>query len=274
VWDQIRVRFTAKTQELWHAGWFRDFDSRSSTLVTSVPPDPAQSAPAFCGVATPDQLKQMRRTLSQFYDESRSRKRPAEGWDDGLAWSSIVLPYLESIWATGDGPLAANVVHTIADRIYASMDRRTVESEPEDKGAPRLGWPGVSCEIWGAHGAFGGEGYGWGAVMPAHIIRSLLGVRETEDVNELGICPNLADSFMTPGKRYGIAGLRCSGAEGLAVEYRVIDGSRVAVSVGLHAGISIQSVLGANKTEKAVQRDGAAWRFEAENHERCILRLG
>jgi hypothetical protein len=66
-------------------------------LVTELPPDPAQSAPAFYGVATAQQLGEMRRTLSRFYETSHSRELWAEDWDDGLAWSSIVLPYLESV---------------------------------------------------------------------------------------------------------------------------------------------------------------------------------
>ena len=67
-----------------------------------------------------------------------------------------MLPYLESIWATGESELAAEVVETVAERIYASMDRHSMEAEGGAESKHKLGWPGVSCEIWGAHGAFRG----------------------------------------------------------------------------------------------------------------------
>ena len=178
-WQQVEQTYTAKTQELWKDDWFFDADARNGRLVTNAGRDAAQSAPAFCGVATPEQKNRMAATLRQMYEDSLRRgKESATGWDDGLNWSSVMLPYLESLWAAGQDALLADVIATIAERIYPSMDRRSVE--PSDAGSkrPALGWPGVSCEIWGAHGAFGGEGYGWGAVLPAHIIRSVIGFRE------------------------------------------------------------------------------------------------
>src|SRR5205823_6251164 len=198
----------------------------SMQLVTSVPPDPAQSAPAFCGIATPDQRVQMRAVLRKMYEKSRATaENPAQGWEDGLAWSSLMLPYVESIWATEDTSLAGEVIWMAAERIYRSMDRRSVE---DDAGAenrrPKLGWPGVSCEIWGAHGAFGGEGYGWGAVMPAHIIRSLLGIRETQDPRELWVCPNLPQPLLAARKRYGLISLRCGTiADPFDIDYLILD---------------------------------------------------
>ncbi len=106
-WKQVQATFTARTQTLWKNGWFRDFDSRTGRLVTDVEPDPAQSAALFCGVANADQTREALLTLHKLYDASRARrKQPAQGWDDGLAWSSLVLPYLESVWSAGDYVLA------------------------------------------------------------------------------------------------------------------------------------------------------------------------
>ena len=89
-------------------------------------------------------------------------------------WSSLVLPYLESLWVAGEMQLLSQVVQTIAERVYTSTDRRSVPSVFATIGdannisgaRQKLGWPGVICEIWGSEGAYGGERYGWGAVLP------------------------------------------------------------------------------------------------------------
>jgi hypothetical protein len=64
-WKGLGERFAGQTQTLWHQDWFRDFDSRNNAIVTSVPADPAQSAAAFCGIATTKQLQRMQTTLQK-----------------------------------------------------------------------------------------------------------------------------------------------------------------------------------------------------------------
>ena len=154
-----------------------------------------------------------------------------------------MLPYLESLWAAGDRALAAEVVAATADRIYKSMDRstETLRSGTDTYGG--LGWPGVSCEIWGCRGAFGGEGYGWGAVMPAHIIRTLMGFRETEIQGQVLICPNLPPSLGSEGKQYGIQGLNY-GATRLSLSYTLLSQERLLVDVECSGGIQVRSVYG------------------------------
>jgi hypothetical protein len=271
-WEEVTRTYTAKTQELWSGDWFHDFDTRSNQLATSAGRDPAQAAPAFCGLANEEQKRRMVPTLRKFFDDSKALGRqPASGWDDGLAWSSLMLPYVESIWSTGEGELAAQVVATIADRIYTSMDRRSVEAEmPESR--PRLGWPGVSCEIWGAHGAFGGEGYGWGAVMPAHIIRSIAGFRETEDPDKVWLCPNLITEMMKPGTRYAIQALR-HGDDTLDLALHVVDPQRVRVEGRWRGHTRTTSVAGANSKPVELSASGINWHFEAQNHSRHLLTL-
>ncbi len=270
-WREIQRVFTQKTQELWRGDWFHDFDTRSMKLVTETGRDPAQAAPAFCGIATVEQMRQMRATLRQFYERSKARAgQPAAGWDDGLAWSSIVLPYLESAWSAGVGELAAEVVMMIADRIYRSLDRRTVEEDDASK-RPRLGWPGVSCEIWGAHGAFGGEGYGWGAVMPAHIIRSLIGFRETEQADSIQICPNFPAALAIAGKRYEIRGLHYAGDRfDLAA---LMTAAGVRVEIAWRGAMRIMSGSGADGTPLRIETSAQRNAFDAANHRRYILRL-
>jgi hypothetical protein len=269
-WQNIQRTFTAKAQELWSGDWFHDFDTRSNNLVTTTSRDPAQSAPAFCGVASSEQMRLMRRTLRQFFQDSQARRaQPAAGWDDGLAWSSLVLPYIESVQAAGDGELAGEVIAAIADRIYKSMDRRSVSAATN---APKLGWPGVSCEIWGAHGAFGGEGYGWGAVMPAHIIRNLAGFRETERADEIGLWPNLPAALAVPGKWYAIRGIHFAG-DRLDLVLKVHDPAQMQIDVRWRGATQVRSVANNGGTQIRAERSDRTWRFDAENHGRYVVRL-
>jgi hypothetical protein len=70
------------------------------------------------------------------------------------------------------------------------------------------GWPGGSCEVWGSQGAYGGEGYGWGAVLPPRIIRNVFGFRDPQKPDEVPVSPNLPKSFRVSGKTNRIADLR------------------------------------------------------------------
>lgn len=68
------------------------------------------------------------------------------------------------------------------------------------------------CEVWGAQGAYGGEGYGWGAVLPAHIIRNLIGFRDPRQPDELPLALNLPEAFMVGGRTYRAVNLQYRGA--------------------------------------------------------------
>jgi hypothetical protein len=193
------------------------------------------------------------------------------GWD---VLARGVLHDSESIWATGDRALAAEVVSTIAERIYTSMDRRSVEQDSNSQSPPKLGWPGVSCEIWGAHGAFGGEGYGWGAVMPAHIVRTLMGLRETQNQSDIWVCPNLPVDFLKPGEQYGLRRFRCgTAADRFDINYSVIDSTKIAVTVAFPNGTEVASVRSENQPLKQVNGENNPCQFEAFNNERYLLRL-
>jgi len=185
-------------------------------------------------------------------------------WEDQLAWSSFVLPYLESIWAIGDYSLAADTVEMIAERIYPSMDRRTP--------GEHAGWPGVSCEIWGAQGAFGGEGYGWGAVLPAHIIRNVLGLREAANPRMLEIAPNFPASLAGTGKQYGMERFRY-GATQVAITMKFIDDQRLIISGECSGARSVVKVSD-GRSGIGLEKKGKGWQFEAANHTRYTLTLG
>jgi len=271
-WRALQKDFAAKTQQLWENDWFHDYDTRAGHLVTVATRDPSQAAPAFCGVATDEQKRQILPTLRAMYEELK-----AQGGNDvpqgnfSLDWSSFVLPFLESAWSAGDRDLVAATVELIADRIYTGMDRRTVEGPAGLDGKPRhLGWPGVSCEVWGASGAFGGEVYGWGAVMPAHILRNLMGLRETEDARRITLAPSFGPSLAGQGKRYGVSGFSY-GRHRLDVAYALADGERIQANVVVAGGI--EAVTDAAGHPLRLEQASGVCRFEVVNHGRYIVTL-
>ena len=271
-WRALQHNYAEKTQQLWKNDWFHDYDTQAGQLVTGTTRDPSQAAPAFCGIATEEQKQRILPTLRSMYEELKaqaSKDVPQGGFS--LDWSSFVLPFLESAWSSGDGGLVAETVELIANRIYTGMDRRTTEGPAGPDGKPRrLGWPGVSCEIWGASGAFGGEGYGWGAVMPAHIMRDLVGLRETDDARRITLAPNFGSSLAARGKRYGIEGF-LYGRYRFDLVCALTDERRIQVEVQSSEGV--EAVSDAGNQPLRVERKGGRSRFEVVNHERYTLTL-
>ena len=278
-WRKTQQVYAAKTQALWNEDWFYDFDTRNGQPVTSVGRDLGQVAPLFCGIASDEQQEKMRPALRKFFTDSVAGYPAAAGfedWQDGLHWSSLVLPYIESVWSSAELELASQVIQAIAERIYSSTDRRSLTIAPSDRpqpaNAPKLGWPGVSCEVWGAQGAYGGEGYGWGAVLPAHIIRNLIGFRDPRQPDELSLSPNLPNLFMVQGRTYRVLNLQYC-AEFLELAIHVLDAQRVRVEgtwSGSFRAVAVKDTRGAKVSLEAT---GLRWQFEGSNHQQYFVRI-
>jgi hypothetical protein len=276
-WKKNQQLYAAKTQPLWKEDWFYDFDKRNGQLVTSVGHDVGQVAPVFCGIANDEQRQKMRPALRKFFTDSLAGHPSTAGfedWQDGLHWSSLVLPYVESLWSAAELELVSQVIHSIADRVYTSTDRRYLTPSNSEGNSPaktpRLGWPGISCEVWGAQGAYGGEGYGWGAVLPAHIIRSVVGFRDPQQSDELPLSPNLPNSFMVVGRTYRVVNLQYRGAL-LDLLIRVLDSQRVRVEGRWSESLRSVAVKDAKGANIPLQGSGSVWQFEGENHQHYFV---
>jgi hypothetical protein len=257
-WKGLRETYAEKTQKLWNGrDWFNDFDARTMTAITTVERDAGQTGPIFCGVTRPEQTASMIPTLRKFCEDSRDGKA---GEDDPMLWPSLMLPYIESLWTARESELLSDVVHLIAERIYRSTDRRTIGLGTGERGSP-VGWPGVSCEMWGHQGARGGEGYGWGATMPAHIIRNILGVRETAEANQLLLSPNLPRAFMMPGCTYALENLTLR-SRPFSVRYAVSGAETVEVTGKWAAGeIQVESASDGSRAGGGTEK----FSFQARN---------
>jgi hypothetical protein len=278
-WAKIRQLYATKTQSLWKEDWFYDFDTRSGQLVTSVARDIGQVAPVICGIATREQQQRMMPTFRKFFADSLAGHASTPGfedWQDGLHWSSLVLPYVESLWLAGELELLSQVVQAIADRVYVTTDRRSI-ALPSSGGkpsadTPKLGWPGISCEVWGANGAYGGEGYGWGAVLPAHIIRSLIGIRDPRETDELPLSPNLPDAFMVSGRSYRVLNMQYRGGL-LGLTMQVLNPQRLRLEGVWSGSVRTVGVKDAAGTSVPLQVSGSSWQFEATNHHQYLVHI-
>ena len=143
-------------------------------------------------------------------------------------------------------------------------DRRSIDPKQE------LGWPGVSREMWSvAKGADGAEGYGWGATLPAHIIRSIFGVREnrqqTSPQFELG--PNLPHKLFEAGRAFGLRNIHYRGYR-FDLRYEFAGEEALDVQILTRRSATPKGVRVATLTGEAVEVHAipTGWRFTGKNH--------
>jgi hypothetical protein len=274
-WSLVQSTYAEKTRQLWKDDWFHDFDTRTMHLVEVDQRDPSQAAPAFCGIASETQKKLIANTLRKMYDAMQAQKlQQQSSADNALDWSSFVLPYLESAWACGQQELASATVESICDRIYPTMDRHSVAMAKSEGGVhPKLGWPGTSCEIWGPHGAFGGEVYGWGAVMPAHIVRNIVGFRETPFPTRFMLAPGFGSKLNEAGKRYRLEHFSYA-SHVVDLDFLFSDEHSLLISLTVLEGPPSVSVSDTSGTPLKIKREGPAWQFEAKNFAVYAVELG
>jgi hypothetical protein len=253
-WAQLASTYAEKTRQLWYEGWFYDVDVHSGKpIVIPGHREVTQVGPIMCGVATPEQVRAMIPPMREY--ESNQ-----EFW---LEWPSHVLPYAEAMWLAGEREYLSRVLYEIVDRVYRSMDRRDVEP------GKKLGWPGVSCEMWGLGGARGGECYGWGATLPAHIIRSVFGFREDWGPEKwhFSLGPNLPEALWGAGKSLRLRNIYYRDRT-FEVHYTYRQGQKLLVELTFSSAPPNQRLRVTNEAAREVplQSSKTSWSFEADNH--------
>jgi len=253
-WDRLVSTYAEKTRQLWHQQWFYDVDARSGNpIVIPGSREVTQVAPVMCGVATDEQIRAMIPKMREYESE--------QGY--WLEWPSLLLPYAEAVWRAGDREFLSRLLYTIIDRVYASMDRRVLQ--PEKK----LGWPGISCEVWGINGAYGGEGYGWGATLPAHIIRSVFGFREGGEPRRpwFTLGPNLPEALLANGKSFALRNVHYRGRS-FDLKYERRPEGKLQARLHFAEDSTTRGLKIADETGVTVAVSGSEsqWSFEAKNH--------
>ena len=172
-WRSVAATYAEKTRTLWDpaAGRFRDWDARAGGFLEPAGEanywgmDPCRFSalaftPVLAGLADEEQVAALSREV-ELYD------RPP--WTLWASWSYVVL---ESALAAGWGSFAARVAAGIVGRVYAELDRRTVEGQEPTPGVAREYWP-LDLSEWRSC-----EGYGWGATTASFLARQIFGFLE------------------------------------------------------------------------------------------------
>lgn len=238
-WERLAEHRIEVTRSMCVDGWFRDFDARTNKpIILQDYYDVMMLYPVAAGVATEDQMKAIAPRFKYFADNPRF-------W---LEWPSFMLPFSEAAWNSGQHELLSTVLIGTADRVYARTDARQTRpvsldpsSTEEDKrflrGFPEkyvYRAPGIANEYWPLEEKDPGgcEGYGWGATLPALIIRNIIGFREDLDPGkvEFSLTPSFTDAMLSAGKKYGISNLAFRGSVN-DIEYQVGADAAIQITV-------------------------------------------
>ena len=198
---------------MWHNGWFRDYDSVAR--VWSAEQDAMHLSPVFCGVATQDQIEQLRPALAQ-PPSNNPYWRP-------LSWPPIIMTVAEAARAADMFSEAAELAYRFIDASYRSIDSRTRDEHGNIPGVTRENRRAIVAGKWGEtdYVNSGIEGYGWGAVSVHLLIRHIMGLKE-EEAGVLTVAPMLPQVLRRSGASYKIGTLPW-GKHVLSVECMVKD---------------------------------------------------
>lgn len=271
-WRLLAEDYSNKTRSLYKDGWFRDFDKRSATLIEIKDYyDIMMISPIMCDVASDSQIIEILNRL-KYYDNN------PKFW---LEWPSFVYVFGESSWyatlralqtgfkwgesASVERNFLSNALYKVIERAYLKWDSRKMIEDHI---------PGVSWEFWPIEGAGGSECYGWGATMPIHVIRDILGFREETDSQDsvFILAPSLPDRLMVENNVYGIGNV-CFRDMNLDISVRVLDGSRLRIEITIDrpGSILISNYVTGEEISSGSKRSVA---FESENTSAFLVKLG
>ena len=204
LWRTRAETFLGYVESLWFGSAYRDFDAQ---VGWSDVWDVMQLAPVALGLAGQAKVDTLRPKIRELAA-------------DTYLWPMFVWTAADAALEAGELAVAADIASTTVDRAYRYWDSRDYSEEG------RL--PGVTCEYWGLDGRCGAEGYGWGAFGIHLVICTLIGFKPQG--NGFTLAPNLPESFLQSGTRYGIDNLRIGTAR-LEVDYLVTgDGLEVTLA--------------------------------------------
>jgi len=216
-WQERADQRIEHTRSMYVEGWYRDVDARNNQpiflkdieafgKIQENYYDIMMLTPVALGIATPDQLEGIVPKLEHF-------KQHRKFW---LEWPSFWQIFSEAAWNAGQRMLLSELIAEVADRTYARIDRRELLPVRNfDTGLPpqyNYRIPGVAMEFWpiDEENPGGCENYGWGATLPALILRNIIGFREGDDAggNAFLLAPALPSTACAPGRNYGARNLR------------------------------------------------------------------
>ncbi|MBN1541570.1 hypothetical protein JW992_05455, partial [candidate division KSB1 bacterium] len=256
-WNKLAVERIRRTRSMFVDGWFRDWDGRNDQPILFEDfYDPIMLAPLTCAVASREQIEQARAKISYIAENLR--------W---LQWPPGLLAFAEAAWTAGETQAAARAVCKITDRIYKRTDSRALLfTNTDDPFSYRI--PGIANEFWPVDNRpAGSENYGWGAILPLFIMRTVMGFRENDD-RSFFLAPSLPEDRMQIGKTYGVENLAYQGMR-FDLSYAVQDNRTLNVSLVPRTRETVSLVVldSAGKTIARIDSDQPV-QFKAVNGER------
>lgn len=271
-WLRLAAQYKQKIDKFWSDGVFSDIDRRSGkhTRTNST----YLLLPYLFHLTNAKQDENLRQQFEAREFQSLS------DWAGGAPSFQVIV---EGMWTLGERKLQAEHIANQLDYVYSWWDRRTWETPEElpqvwghvDRPAnlreyhrrtwdartgmidqstnpqapPRpfgIPMPGVAVEGWkGRRGhPVGMENYGWGATLPMHFIRGVVGYRELPIGSSPGfiLAPAIPSKLLELGKEYGMSNLHYNDMD-FDVVYRVQDEGNIHVTFSWRAPTPRRPIL-------------------------------
>lgn len=296
-WEALFSEMRQRTQNHWVDGRFRDFDRRTDEFTDVL--IAYHLTPFVFGLADSTQKS----WLHDFAEDEIGGE--LFKWTHGAPSIQVML---EALWNVGARDVQAELIDRTLNHVYAQWDRRdwqTPHALPRvwghvDRPAARLEYhprtwapqtgnidrstnpgsahrpsfvpmPGVASEFWRDDNGLpnGMENYGWGATLPMHLIRGIIGYREPSDgSNGFLLAPSIPENLMVTGATYAMENLHYRDID-FDVAYHVLDGEQLEVhltwrsDVPVHIGVSGKAAVLA-ESPTAVREGKVSYRLD--NH--------
>ena len=248
-WDDLARERRSHVHGMFFDGWFRDIDGRTGKpIMLNDYYDVMMLAPLACNVATPAEAAAVIAHLKRLGGKTAR-------W---LEWPPGMQTFAEAAWNAGARLTGAAAVAETAQRVYRRTDKQSLTSgNSDDPFSYRI--PGVANEFWPEEDIPpGGENYGWGATLPMHIIRTIIGFHEdiAPSGNSFFIAPAIPPRLFAEGKTFAIDRLHFCG-ETFRVSCMCIGKESLIVTIAARSGraFSVRDSSG-----KSVQISGGSFR--------------
>lgn len=267
-WENKATLRIKNTHSMFFQNWFRDIDGRKNQpIIFENFYDPIMLAPLTCGIATSEQIDAIRPKLKHIVDNPH--------W---LQWPPAVQAFTEAAWNASEPLLAAQAIFDIVQRVYQRTDSSTcMYMDKDDRFSFRI--PGIANEFWPVgNRAPGAENYGWGATLPGHIIRSIIGFRESSDLNnnEFYLTPAIPSPLYIANKAYGIRPLHYRGIN-LQIFYLLKEGNTIQVTIDYQSEISRKITVSDSEGKQIASTENriptGSITFDATNGERYAIKF-
>jgi hypothetical protein len=261
-WQKAADKFADKLTEMWQENWFCDFDTRSNQWITPNEYfDITNLSPLLFNVGSKKQIEKLKARIIWFLEN------PAY-W---LEWPSFFFMYIELLWHAGQNRIMSHAIYETVERVYAMWDRREWDKSTS--------MPGISIECWGLKNPIGAEGYGWAATLPLHIIRGVIGFRETWDIEGgFMLTPSVPFQFLQrEGDSYSIKNLNYRDLV-FEITYMIKNGGKLLCHILTESpsvrSIAIEKLPITNTSVNAKREKGKCQvEFETVNFERYVVKV-